>query len=118
MTGHILFESIDPFYPATLSSVFLQEILREDLGYGGVVITDGLEMRSLRDNYTLEETLTRLFSLDVDLILLYHDYDVVEIVEMVEHLVTAGQISRDAIDRGVRRVLHLKLANGLAKESR
>lgn len=118
MTGHILFENIDPFYPATLSSVFLNGILRGELGYDGVIITDGLEMRAIRDNYTLDETLTRLFKLDVDLILLFSDYNVIELVQRVERLVASGAISTDDIDRGVRRVLRLKAGHGLAEASR
>ncbi|MFW5716698.1 MAG: glycoside hydrolase family 3 protein [Spirochaetota bacterium] len=113
MTGHILFDRIDPFYPATLSRVFLHDILRHELGFEGVVMTDGLEMRALRDNYSLPETLVRLFKYDVDLILLYSSYDVVELVTMVEDLIATGEITEDDVNRGVRRVLALKRDYGL-----
>lgn len=113
MTGHLLFERIDPFYPVTLSRVFLHDILRRDLGFEGVVITDGLEMGALRDNYSLPETLVRLFKFDVDLILLYREYDVVELVMMVEELIEAGELTQDDVNRGVRRVLMLKRDYGL-----
>lgn len=113
MTGHLLFERVDPFYPVTLSSVFLHGLLRHELGFDGVVVTDGLEMGALRDHYPLRETLIRLFRYDVDLILLYHDYDVVELVDLVEELVRDGAISTDDVDRGVRRVLAMKREYGL-----
>jgi beta-N-acetylhexosaminidase len=115
MTAHVLFENIDPFFPATLSQVFLRDILREELAYDGVVMTDGLEMGAIRDNYSLDESLIRLFTLDVDLILLYTEYDVVDLVERVERLHRDGLITADDIDRGVRRVLRLKLRHGLAE---
>ena len=114
MTAHILFESIDPFYPVTLSRVFLTSILRRELGFTGVVMSDGLEMGAIRNNYDLNESLIRMFKNDVDLILLFAGYDVIDVVDRVVELVRLGEISEDDVDRGVRRVLALKLRNGLA----
>ena len=113
MTGHVLFERIDPFYPATISRIFLHDILRHELGYEGVVVTDGLEMYALSKHYSLPETLVRLFKYDVDLILLYREYDVVDLVTMVEELIDAGDLTEDDVNRGVRRVLALKRSYGL-----
>lgn len=113
MTAHVLYERIDPYYPATISRVFLHELLRGELGYSGVVVTDALEMAAMRDNFALRETLIRLFEYDVDLILLHREYDVVELVGMVEDLVDEGVLSTEDVDRGVRRVLRLKRAYGL-----
>lgn len=115
MTGHLLFDQIDPFYPVTLSRVFLHELLRRELGFEGVVVSDGLEMGAIADHYSLPDTLVRLFKFDVDLILLYRDYDVVDIVQMVEELIEAGELTEDDVNRGVRRVLALKRAYGLVE---
>jgi beta-N-acetylhexosaminidase len=114
MTAHILFESVDPFYPVTLSRLFLIDLLRDELGFDGVVMSDGLEMGAIRDNYSLTETLILLFRNDVDLMLLFVNYDVVDLVDQVEELVRAGELTEDDINRGVRRVLRLKLEHGLA----
>jgi beta-N-acetylhexosaminidase len=114
MTAHILYDSIDPYYPVTLSRVFLIDMLREKMGFGGVVMSDGLEMGAIRDNYDLDETLVRLFHYDVDLILLFVNYDVVQLVDKVEELIELGRITREDVDRGTRRVLRLKLEHGLA----
>jgi len=113
MTGHLLFDRIDPFYPVTLSRIFLHDILRRELGFTGVVVTDGLEMGALRDNYSLPDTLVRLFRYDVDLILLYRQYDVVDMVTIVEELVELGELTEDDVNRGVLRVLAMKRAYGL-----
>jgi beta-N-acetylhexosaminidase len=113
MTAHLLFRNIDPLFPVTLSKVFLHDMLRDELGFEGVLITDGLEMWAIRDHYDVETTLVRLFRYDVDLILLYSEYDVVELVDLVEKLIRSGRISEDDVDRGVRRVLRLKLEYGL-----
>jgi beta-N-acetylhexosaminidase len=114
MTGHLLFSDVDPFYPVTLSRVFLQDVLRGELGYTGVVISDGLEMGAIRDNFELPESLARMLRYDVDLILLYVSYDVSELVDIVEDLLAAGEITEDDINRGARRVLQLKLDHALA----
>lgn len=113
MTGHLLFEQIDGYFPVTLSRIFLHGILRGELGYEGVVVTDGLEMAAIREHFSLEETLVRLFRYDVDLILLYDSYDVVDLVDTVELLLAQGRISEDDINRGVRRVLRMKREYGL-----
>ncbi|MFP4378484.1 MAG: glycoside hydrolase family 3 N-terminal domain-containing protein [Spirochaetales bacterium] len=113
MTAHLLFRDIDPFFPVTLSEVFLHEILRHELGFDGVVITDGLEMWAIRNHFDIETTIVRLFQYDVDLILLYSEYDVIELVDLVEKLIRSRRISEDDVDRGVRRVLRLKLDYGL-----
>ena len=115
MTGHLLFKAIDPFYPVTISRIFLHDLLRGELGYTGVVMTDGLEMAAIRAHFDLRETLVRLFRYDVDLILLYEEYDVVEMVDLVLDLHAAGEITEDDINRGVRRVLALKREYGLVE---
>ncbi|MBK3018868.1 beta-N-acetylhexosaminidase, partial [Klebsiella pneumoniae] len=51
MTAHIVYPAIDPDYPATLSRTILGGILREELGYDGVVITDALMMKAIADRY-------------------------------------------------------------------
>lgn len=116
MTAHLVFADIDPDYPVTISEVFMHDILRGELGYDGVVVTDGLEMGAMSDNFDLETTLIRLFRYDVDLILLYTRYNVIEVVETVERLVDEGEITVEEIDRGVRRVLRLKGRYGLLAE--
>jgi beta-N-acetylhexosaminidase len=51
MTAHIVYPLIDPEYPATLSAKFLDVILRQSMGYRGVVITDALMMKAVHDRY-------------------------------------------------------------------
>ena len=114
MTAHILFEAVDPFYPVTLSRAFVTNLLRRELGFGGLVMSDGLEMGAIRDEFSQAETLVRMFKNGVDLILLYNSYDVVEMVRLVEDLIETGEISEDDVNRGTRRVLALKQKHGLA----
>lgn len=113
MTAHILFPQIDNEFPVTLSSLFVNDLLRQTLGFDGVVISDGLEMGALRDEYDLDTTLQRAIYAGIDLILLYDQYRLSDVVDRVEHLIGEGRITMEDIDRGVERILLLKAAHGL-----
>jgi beta-N-acetylhexosaminidase len=113
MTAHILYRQIDPDYPATLSKTILNGMLRNKLGFNGVVISDGLEMGALSNNYTLDDTILLAFQAGVDLVLLYTRYDLIEVIDIVEGLIQSGRLQEEEIDEGVKRVLRLKLKYGL-----
>lgn len=113
MTAHLLFPSVDPAMPVTLSRTFLTDILREELGFEGVVMTDGLEMGAISRNFGIDETLEGAINAGVDVILLYDRYPFAEIVDRIEAAVDVGAISVQQIDAGVRRVLRLKYDSGL-----
>ncbi len=113
MTAHILYPNIDPVYPATISRTILRDILRRRLGFDGVIITDSLEMGALREHFSLEDTLLAAFRAGVDLVLLTHKYQLLEMIETVKELRTRGLLSDREIDEGVRRVLRLKAKYGL-----
>lgn len=117
MTAHILFPAIDPSYPVTISETFLIDILRDDLGYEGVVVSDGLSMGALADNYEIDLVLERAIRLDVDLILIHDRYDFLQIVSRVEDLLDSGRIEVADIERGTLRVLRLKERFGLLNET-
>ncbi|MDM9385206.1 glycoside hydrolase family 3 protein [Chlorogloeopsis sp. ULAP01] len=67
MTAHILFPNIDPDVPATLSQPILNGILREELGFGGVIVSDDLDMKAVSDMYTKSGTVARTFNAGCDL---------------------------------------------------
>lgn len=71
MTAHILYPQISPF-PATLSDVFLTHILREEMGFDGLAITDCMEMNAMRDHFGVEKASIRSFRAGADLILISH----------------------------------------------
>ncbi len=52
MTAHVLVTTIDDERPATLSKKIVQKILREELGFNGVIVSDDLEMKAIADNYS------------------------------------------------------------------
>ena len=67
MTSHVLFPAIDERYPATMSRAVLHGLLRDELGYEGVVISDDLEMKAVRDRWAISEVLGRATEATVDL---------------------------------------------------
>jgi beta-N-acetylhexosaminidase len=113
MTAHVLFPSIDPEYPVTLSRVFLHDLLRRELGFRGVVISDGMSMGALSRNFTVRDSLLLQLQGGVDLILVHATYDLEQLEAEVMSLVREGRIREKDINAGVRRVLRLKLRYGL-----
>jgi len=73
MTAHVLYPALDSVFPATLSEKIIGKLLREELGYQGVVFGDDLEMKAISKNYPLEESVSRAVHAGVDMLLLCHD---------------------------------------------
>jgi beta-N-acetylhexosaminidase len=69
MTGHIVYEAIAPELPATLSRALVTELLRGELGYDGVVISDDLEMKAVADHYGIETAACRAIEAGCDVLL-------------------------------------------------
>ncbi|MFW5694438.1 MAG: glycoside hydrolase family 3 N-terminal domain-containing protein [Alkalispirochaeta sp.] len=117
MTAHLLFPPIDPEFAVTISRQFLHRLLRDEMGYTGVVVSDALSMKAMADNYDLDLILERAIRYDVDLLLLNEGFDYPDVVRSVERLLAEGRITEDDIDRGTRRVLRLKHRYDLLHES-
>lgn len=73
MTAHVLFPNLDPVHPATLSPLLLPSLLRQRLGYRGLIATDDLDMKAIADRYTLFEAITLGVAGAADLFLLCGD---------------------------------------------
>ena len=75
MIGHLLFPSIDPIYPATLSKKIVNDLLRIQLKFDGLVVTDALLMESISKRYSSSSAAKMAFDAGVDLILMPEDID-------------------------------------------
>jgi beta-N-acetylhexosaminidase len=113
MTAHVLYPRVDPEYPATLSRIILQDMLRERFGFQGVIISDGMAMGALAKNFTVSDSLRLMFEAGLDLILVHSRYDLVDLKLEVLRLLHTGEITEAQIDEGVERILKLKLRYGL-----
>ncbi|SDX47318.1 beta-N-acetylhexosaminidase [Marininema mesophilum] len=111
MSAHITFPAIDPTpgLPGTLSKKVLTGLLRERLGYQGVIITDDMEMGAIIKNYGTAEATVRAVKAGADLILISHDLTRQEqSINAVLNAVHKGIISEKRINDSLRRILKMK----------
>ncbi len=130
MTAHIQYPqvetqtaaSIDPqmgeiALPATLSSTFLTDILRDKLGFAGVAITDALSMDAITKNFTPLDAVRRAFLAGADIALMPVPLRCADDASAMEELVCAlendAEITDERINTSVRRILELKLRRGI-----
>jgi beta-N-acetylhexosaminidase len=114
MVGHLRFPELDPSGdPATLSRPIITGLLREELGYQGVVITDSLMMAGVRETYPDAEVPVRALRAGADLLLMPPDLEVAH--QAVLDAVAAGELTEARIDQSVRRILTLKRERGIAE---
>ena len=112
MTAHLSMPAIDDSGdPATLSRTIVTGLLREELGYDGVVVTDSLRMDGVREEYDDGEVAVRALTAGVDQLLMTPAMD--EALAAVRAAVEDGTISRRSLDAKVRRVLTMKYRRGL-----
>jgi beta-N-acetylhexosaminidase len=119
MTAHILHRGIDADFPATLSPRFLQNILRDRLGFSGVIISDDMQMGAISRNYGFAEALVQAVRAGCDILALANngqDYDPDAVVKAHRILVEAvrqGKIPRSTIEASYGRIIHLKRKFGI-----
>lgn len=112
MVGHLVVESIDD-KPATLSSKIVPDLLRQKLGYDGVVITDAMNMGAITQNYGYDEIVKGVFDADIDMIL-YPD-DPNAYMDALEKALADGSITVEQVNAKVARILKLKYDKGIMK---
>lgn len=112
MVGHLVVPDIDEV-PATLSYKIATGILRDELKFEGVAITDSFEMESIADNYSVDDAVVMSVKAGMDMIL--QPKDMASSVNSIEQAVADGELSEDRIDESVRRILTLKESRGLLK---
>lgn len=113
MTAHIFNARIDSSWPATLSPKSINGLLRDSLGFDGVVVSDDLQMGAIRDYYGLETTIYRALDAGVDILLFANNsvFDP-EIAQkshrIIRKLIKEGRIAPARIDRSYRRIQQMK----------
>lgn len=113
MIGHLFNSKIDAKYPASLSKQTL-DILRQDMGYDGVIATDDMNMGAIVENYSLETALELALNAGVDMIVMGNNAQVFEsdlverTVALILKLVKEGRVSQESIDAAYNRIMKLK----------
>lgn len=110
MTAHILFPQIEPDpIPATMSRRIMQGILREKLGYQGIIISDCMQMAAIASHYGTVEGTLAAFKAGVDLVEITHDPVLCgKAAEAIRKAVEAGELDLAEMDASAERILACK----------
>lgn len=113
MTAHIFNARMDPTYPATLSKPIISGILRDSLGFAGVVMSDDLQMKAIRTQYGLKETIKLSILAGVDILSfannsIFDEEIAAKAHRIIKELIEEGAISKERIDESYRRIMKLK----------
>ena len=126
MTAHVTFPKIDGTkaisrktgeeiaIPATLSYKVLTELMREEMGYEGVITTDAMNMQAIADHFGPVDAAIRAVKAGTDIVLMPVGLE--EVAAGLLEAVKTGEISEDRIEESVRRILTLKVKRGVIKE--
>ncbi|HSE57296.1 MAG TPA: beta-N-acetylhexosaminidase [Nitrospiraceae bacterium] len=109
MTAHVLYKALDDRLPATLSPDVITHLLREQMRYDGVVLTDDLEMHAIVDHYGPGDAAVRAFLAGCDMLLICKERDrEIAAFEAVEKAVASGAIVTARLDQSVARIQRIK----------
>ncbi len=110
MTAHLLVPAIDPELPITLSKLGISRLLRQKMGYDGVVISDDLEMKAIADRFTLKQQITLGLHAEIDIFLICHTQQKWEEAFKILQELAENPEDRTLIEKAVKRVAKLKLS--------
>lgn len=111
MASHVMYANYDDTYPTTLSKKIIQGLLRDQMGFKGLVVTDSLTMKAVWGRFTIEEIVLNGFNSGCDILLLCGARDIKsqkEFAETALRLAEEGRIPLDVIDKAVERILKYK----------
>lgn len=126
MTAHVTFPKIDGTkaisqktgeeiaIPATLSYKVLTELMREEMGYEGVITTDAMNMKAIADHFGPVDAAIRAVKAGTDIVLMPVGLE--EVASGLREAVKTGEISEERVEESVRRILTLKVKRGVIKE--
>ena len=116
MSTDVLTPAIDPNLPAELSPKAINDLLRNQLGYNGVVITDGLYMQGISDRWTLSQAAVLSIMAGNDLVEgPYSASQVAGVIAALKQAIQQGELTIDRINQSVERILLMKMRYGIIK---
>ena len=111
MASHVMYSNYDDVYPTTLSKKIIQGLLRDKMGFKGLVVTDSLTMKAVWGRFTIEEIVLNGFNSGCDILLLCGARDIKsqkEFADTALRLAEEGKIPLEVIDAAVERILKYK----------
>jgi len=113
MIAHVFNNKLDPNYPATLSKNIVTDLLRGELGYQGVVVSDDMQMKAVAKHYSFKEAILRTIEAGIDIIVIgnnlkYEPNIASRTIGVIKELIREEKISESRIDESYRRIHNLK----------
>lgn len=115
MVGHQIISGVGDWLPSDLSYTVVTDLLRKELGFEGIVITDSHMMNTITEVYTPAEASVKAINAGVDIILM--PANLIEAIDAVCQAVESGEIDSARIDESVLRILNKKYEMGLIDEN-
>ena len=118
MTAHTIFPAYDEVYPATLSKKILTDLLRGEMGFNGVIVSDAIGMAAILKKWPLPQACAMAIKAGVDTILLKADDESrSQCLFGIKRAVEEGDLSEERVDDAVRRLLCMKYDQGLFRNA-
>lgn len=110
LVSHLKYPALDEEYPASLSSKIMTDLLRNELGYKGIIITDDMEMGAVANHNDFRSIGVKAVKAGADIVLVCHEYEHEQEVYLgLLDAVNNGEISQQRIDESVKRIIKVKL---------
>ncbi|MGO4272232.1 glycoside hydrolase family 3 protein, partial [Paenibacillus sp. TAF58] len=109
MVAHILLPKVDAQNPASMSKKMMTDLLRKEMGFEGLIMTDDMTMGAIIKNYDLGEAAVKSVLAGANIVMVGHEYEkVVMVIDALRKAVESKQIPMEMIDQSVRQVTKLK----------
>jgi beta-N-acetylhexosaminidase len=109
MTAHVLLKAYDSTYPATMSKAVLQGLLREDIGYQGLIVSDDMEMKAIAEHFGHEEAALLALNAGVDQFLICHRHEVAHVyAASIVRGVDVGRVSPERFADALQRMAQFR----------
>lgn len=110
LVSHLKYPALDEEYPASLSSKIMTDLLRNEFGYKGIIITDDMEMGAVANHNDFRSIGVNAVKAGADIVLVCHEYEHQQEVYLgLLDAVNSGEISQERIDESVKRIIKVKL---------
>lgn len=118
MSAHVIFPAFEPEHiPATLSRKVLTDLLRTEMGFEGLIVTDCLEMHAIAKHFPIPQATVMAAEAGADLLLVSHTLEhQIAAIEAVKEAVQQGRLAEAQIDASVERILALKAKHQMEAE--
>jgi beta-N-acetylhexosaminidase len=109
MLSHIVYNKIDPRWPASLSPSIARNLLRDRLGFAGVSMTDDLDMGAIKKHYDIRTAIHQILAADIDMALICHKGPNIELAykEILQSIKNSKELRTSGIE-SVERIMNLK----------